>query len=197
MPTENVLPHAKSFQDTSAVLFATRIGVAWAAVGHAQACYEYRGALHQAAPPVGATSRIADRPGRLTTCSRAHPVQTLVIAIARKERPDAQQSAAWLAKCAATRAAPPGRHEHPGPTASDGILMENRVARRFADIKAIHTYKAPRRSRRSWSADPSRASPPTSDPAGVPDRRLSGAPCRRHQAHDSPALPRAQRGGLP
>src|SRR5699024_6900106 len=40
IPRDARLPGARSFKDTSAVLFATRAGVAWGALGHATACYE-------------------------------------------------------------------------------------------------------------------------------------------------------------
>ena len=40
IPLDQRLPGARSFKDTSKVLFATRAGVAWGALGHAIACYE-------------------------------------------------------------------------------------------------------------------------------------------------------------
>src|SRR6478735_3853584 len=40
VPLDSVLPGTKSFKDASIVLYATRSGVAWSALGHATACYE-------------------------------------------------------------------------------------------------------------------------------------------------------------
>src|SRR5699024_4527089 len=40
VPLAARLPGARSFKDTSKVLYATRAGVAWGALGHAVACYE-------------------------------------------------------------------------------------------------------------------------------------------------------------
>jgi len=40
VPASAALPGATSFKATAAVLFATRLAVAWSAVGHAVACYE-------------------------------------------------------------------------------------------------------------------------------------------------------------
>src|SRR5699024_5670717 len=40
VPLDQRLPGARSFKDTSKILFATRAGVAWGALGHALACYE-------------------------------------------------------------------------------------------------------------------------------------------------------------
>jgi glutaryl-CoA dehydrogenase len=36
----DAVPGAKTFKDASTVLYATRSGVAWSALGHATACYE-------------------------------------------------------------------------------------------------------------------------------------------------------------
>ena len=53
-----VLPHSRSFKDASVVLFATRLGVAWSAVGHAAACVEaalnYSKQREQFSKPIGA-----------------------------------------------------------------------------------------------------------------------------------------------
>ncbi|MGW9345936.1 acyl-CoA dehydrogenase family protein, partial [Streptomyces albidoflavus] len=40
VPLDAVLPGAKTFKDASTVLYSTRSGVAWSALGHATACYE-------------------------------------------------------------------------------------------------------------------------------------------------------------
>ena len=40
IPTANLLPGARTFKDASRVLLATRLGVAWSALGHATAVYE-------------------------------------------------------------------------------------------------------------------------------------------------------------
>jgi glutaryl-CoA dehydrogenase len=40
IPQANLLPGARTFKDTSEVLVATRLGVAWSALGHATAVYE-------------------------------------------------------------------------------------------------------------------------------------------------------------
>ena len=40
LPADAVLPGASTFKDASTVLYATRSGVAWSALGHATACYE-------------------------------------------------------------------------------------------------------------------------------------------------------------
>ena len=63
-PHGNALPGARSFKDTARVLLATRLGVAWSAVGHATACYEtavqYAKQRHAVRPAAG---RLPDRPG--------------------------------------------------------------------------------------------------------------------------------------
>lgn len=144
VPTENVLPHAKSFRDTSAVLFATRIGVAWAAVGHAQACYEtavhYAKQRHQFGRPLAASQIVQERLTRML--SELTQIQTLVMAMARKEEAGTLSGPqASLAKYTATRTARQVAMNARDLLGGNGILMENRVARHFADIEAIHTYE--------------------------------------------------------
>ncbi len=64
VPLDAVLPGTKSFKDASIVLYATRSGVAWSALGHATACYESALAY---ATPAGAVRKAArqvpDGPG--------------------------------------------------------------------------------------------------------------------------------------
>ncbi|WP_421015578.1 acyl-CoA dehydrogenase family protein, partial [Glutamicibacter creatinolyticus] len=69
VPDEMVLPGANSFKDTAAVLFATRLGVAWAAVGHATACYEsavaYAKQRVQFGRPLAASQVVQERLARM------------------------------------------------------------------------------------------------------------------------------------
>lgn len=144
VPTENVLPKAQSFKDTSAVLFATRIGVAWAAVGHAQACYEsavqYAAQRKQFGRQLAASQIVQERLARML--SELTQIQTLVMAMARKEEAGSLTgSQASLAKFTATRTARQIAANARDLLGGNGILLENRVARHFADVEAIHTYE--------------------------------------------------------
>ena len=65
VPAGNLLPKARSFKDTGRVLFATRLGVAWGAVGQAIACYEaavaYSTQRTQFGRPLAASQMVQER----------------------------------------------------------------------------------------------------------------------------------------
>ncbi|WP_367404146.1 acyl-CoA dehydrogenase family protein [Kocuria marina] len=144
VPTENVLPNARSFRDTASVLFATRIGVGWAAVGHAQACYEtavqYAAQRVQFGRPLAASQIVQERLARML--SELTSIQTLVMAMTRKEEAGTLTGhQASLAKYTATRTARQVAANARDLLGGNGILLENRVARHFADVEAVHTYE--------------------------------------------------------
>ncbi|WP_084148565.1 acyl-CoA dehydrogenase family protein [Brachybacterium phenoliresistens] len=141
---EDRLPGARSFKDTSKVLFATRAGVAWGALGHATACYE--AALEHATTriqfgrPLAKAQhvqvRLADMLGTLTA------MQLTCVRIAQLEaegriRPEQ----ASLAKVQNTRAAREIAANARDLLGGSGILLENHVVRHMADIEALHTYE--------------------------------------------------------
>ena len=138
------LPGARSFKDTSRVLFATRAGVAWGALGHAIACYE--AALEHAqnriqfgrplAKAQHVQVRLSDMLQTLTSmqlyCRRLADLEA-----AGTIRPEQ----ASLAKVHNTRAAREIASNARDLLGGSGILLENRVARHKADIEALHTYE--------------------------------------------------------
>ena len=69
VPEENVLPGARTFKDTARVLLATRLSVAWSAVGHATACYEtavqYAKQRKQFGRPLAASQIVQERLARM------------------------------------------------------------------------------------------------------------------------------------
>ena len=126
------------------MLFATRIGVAWAAVGHAQACYEsavqYAAQRKQFGRQLAASQIVQERLARML--SELTQIQTLVMAMARKEEAGSLTGPqASLAKFTATRTARQIAANARDLLGGNGILLENRVARHFADVEAIHTYE--------------------------------------------------------
>lgn len=138
------MPGASSFKDTSRVLFATRAGVAWGALGHAVACYE--AALQHAATRVQfgrvlaksqhVQVRLADMLGTLSamqlTCVRLAELEA-----AGTVRPEQ----ASLAKVQCTRGARAIAADARDLLGGSGILLENHVVRHMADIEALHTYE--------------------------------------------------------
>ncbi|MCJ8504861.1 acyl-CoA dehydrogenase family protein [Kocuria flava] len=144
VPEENVLPAARSFKDTAAVLFATRIGVAWGAVGHAQACYEsavqYAAQRVQFGRPLAASQIVQERLARML--SELTQIQLLVARMTeREEAGTLTAEQASLAKYTATRAARSIAANARDLLGGNGILVRHRVARHFADVEALHTYE--------------------------------------------------------
>ncbi|MFC8922513.1 acyl-CoA dehydrogenase family protein [Cellulosimicrobium sp. NPDC057127] len=144
VPAENALPGARSFKDTSRVLFATRLGVAWAAVGHATACYEtavaYATQRVQFGRPLAANQMIQERLTRMLST-----LTQLQLLVARMTRLDDAGTLtgpqASLAKYTCTRGAREIAATARDLLGGNGILLGNRVARHFADIEALHTYE--------------------------------------------------------
>lgn len=139
-----VLPGAHSFKDTSTVLFATRSGVAWSALGHATACYEaalaYASAREQFGKPLArfqmVQQRLTEMLAQLTSmqlfCRRLADIEA-----AGQLRP----TQASLAKFHNTRTARDVARTARDMLGGNGILLENRVIQHLADIEAIHTYE--------------------------------------------------------
>ncbi|WP_422933957.1 acyl-CoA dehydrogenase family protein [Sinomonas sp. P47F7] len=144
IPQENVLPGARTFKDTSRVLVATRLGVAWSALGHATAAYEaalnYATQRVQFGKPLARFQLVQDRLSQMLaelTSMQLHCVHVAALDAAGQMRP----TQASMAKYHNTRKA-----RFIASTARDllggnGILLENHVIRHLADIESIHTYE--------------------------------------------------------
>ncbi|NUP74330.1 MAG: acyl-CoA dehydrogenase [Sinomonas sp.] len=144
IPQHNVLPGARTFKDTSRVLVATRLGVAWSALGHATAAYEaalsYATQRVQFGKPLVKFQLVQDRLSQMLaelTSMQLHCVHLAALDAAGQMRP----TQASMAKYHNTRKA-----RFIASTARDllggnGILLENHVIRHLADIESIHTYE--------------------------------------------------------
>ncbi|MBK0422528.1 acyl-CoA dehydrogenase family protein [Leucobacter sp. CSA2] len=141
---EDRMPGARSFKDTARILQATRLGVAWAALGQATAVYEtsvhYAKQRVQFGRPLAASqivqARLAEMLSQLTT------LQSLLMSLTRaEERGELSGPGASLGKYTATRTARDMARNARDLLGGNGILLENRVARHFADIEALHTYE--------------------------------------------------------
>ena len=144
VPDEDVMPNAQSFKDTSRVLFATRLGVAWSAVGHATACYEsavnYAKQRVQFGRPLAQSQIVQERLARMQ--SELATMQVLVMQATKREGAgELTGPQASLAKYTATRTARVIASNARDLLGGNGILTSNRVARHFADVEAIHTYE--------------------------------------------------------
>ncbi|NUS35320.1 MAG: acyl-CoA dehydrogenase [Pseudarthrobacter sp.] len=144
VPDANVLPGARTFKDTARVLLATRLGVAWSAVGHATACYEtavqYARQRRQFGRPLAASQIVQERLARML--SELATMQLMVVQMTRlDEAGTLTPEQASLAKYTCTRIARGIAANARDLLGGNGILLANRVARHLADIEAIHTYE--------------------------------------------------------
>ncbi|QCU77208.1 acyl-CoA dehydrogenase [Citricoccus sp. SGAir0253] len=144
LPAEALLPGARTFKDASRVLYATRAGVAWSALGHATACFE--SALAYATQRVQFGKRLAQHQlvqERLTRMlSQLVSMQLYCVGLADLEAAGRlRPTQASLAKYHNTRTARAIAAEARDLLGGNGILLEHGVIRHQADIEAIHTYE--------------------------------------------------------
>ena len=144
LPASAKMPGANSFKDTAAVLQATRLGVAWAALGQAHAVYEtavnYAGQRVQFGRKLAASQIVQNRLAEML--SQLTSLQALLMGLTRsQERGELTGPGASLGKYTATRTARDMARNARDLLGGNGILLENRVARHFADLEALHTYE--------------------------------------------------------
>lgn len=144
LPADAVLPGTHSFKDASTVLYSTRSGVAWSALGHATACYEaalaYATQRVQFGKPLAKFQMVQERLARMLDELTA--MQLFCRQMADLERDGRlRPTQASLAKYHNTRAARRVAQTARDLLGGNGILLENRVMQHLADIEAIHTYE--------------------------------------------------------
>lgn len=144
VPAGALLPGGETFADTARVLAATRLGVAWSALGHMTACYEtavhYTRQRVQFGRPLAASQVVQERLARML--SHVTSVQALLMSLTRLAAQEPVSGAqASLAKYTATRTARVVAAEARDLLGGNGILLRHRVVRHFADVEAIHTYE--------------------------------------------------------
>lgn len=144
IPADAVLPGTRSFTDASTVLFATRLGVAWAALGHATAVFEaslnYANQRVQFGKPLARFQIVQERLTSMLaqlTSMQLHCLRLAELDAAGKLTP----TQASLAKYHNTRAARQLASLARDMLGGNGILLENHVIRHLADIESLHTYE--------------------------------------------------------
>lgn len=138
------LPGARSFADVSRIMLATRLGVAWAALGHATACYEaalaHVGERHQFGRSLGSFQVVQERLARMTSMLASAQLMCVQLSrVADERRLEATQAS--LAKYTSTRIARRIAAEARDLLGGDGILLERGVIRHMMDLEALHTYE--------------------------------------------------------
>ena len=144
VPAANRLPGARSFRDVANVLKNTRYGVAWEAVGHAQAAYEialrYSRERVQFGKPIASYQMIQEKLVKMLSEIVAMQLLTWRLSVLR----DAGAMTEGQASLAKAHNAAKARHvvalgrEILG---GNGILLENHIARHFVDMEAVYTYE--------------------------------------------------------
>ena len=144
IPLDAVLPGTHTFKDTAVVLFATRLGVAWSALGHATAVFEaalnYSQQRVQFGKPIAGFQIVQERLTLMLselTSMQLHCIRLAELDAAGTLRP----IQASLAKFHNTRAARTLASLARDMLGGNGILLENHVIRHLADIESIHTYE--------------------------------------------------------
>lgn len=144
VPISNKLANCRSFKDLARVLVATRLGVAWGAIGNAQAAYEYALAYakqrQQWGRPIAGFQMIQDKLVRMLADLEAMKIMTwrLSVLADQGQLTDAQASLAKMNNASKARGIVALAREIMG---GNGILIDNHVARHFADSEAVYSYE--------------------------------------------------------
>ncbi len=138
------LPNVATFKDAARVLVATRVNVGWSALGHATAMFEaalaYARQREQFGKPLGAHQMVQERLAQML--DEVTAMQTRCVAVARLQAAGRlRDEQASLLKYACTRGARRVAQTARDMLGGNGILLEHRVMRHFADVEALHTYE--------------------------------------------------------
>lgn len=144
IPLDAVLPGSVSFKSASTVLLATRLGVAWAALGHATAVFEaaltYAKHRVQFGRPLAAFQLVQERLTRMLAQLTTMQLTCRHLA-ALDEAGSLTPTQAALAKYTNTRGAREMASIARDLLGGNGILLDNHVIRHMADIESLHTYE--------------------------------------------------------
>jgi glutaryl-CoA dehydrogenase len=144
IPLDNRLARARAFKDTGKVLTATRYAVAWEAIGHALAAYEYALAYakgrKQFGKPLVGFQLVQDKLVRML--GEIISMQLLCLRLSQLlDQRKATQGMASLAKMVTAQNARKVVADARDLLGGNGILLDHHVARHFADMEAVYTYE--------------------------------------------------------
>lgn len=144
IPADHRLAHARSFADTSRFLAHSRQGVAWEALGHAEAAYayslEYALQRKQFGRPIAGFQLIQDKLARML--AEITSMRLLCMRMARlQEEGRHSLASSSLAKLHTASAARRVCQDARDLMGGNGLLLEHHVARHLADVEATYTYE--------------------------------------------------------
>jgi glutaryl-CoA dehydrogenase len=144
VPSDNRLARARSFKDTSRFLAHSRQGVAWEALGHAEAAYtyalQYALGRKQFGRPIAGFQLIQDKLARML--AEITSMRLLCMRLAQlSEAGEATLAVSSLAKLHTAHAARRVCAEARDLMGGNGLLLDYQVARHLADIEATYTYE--------------------------------------------------------
>jgi glutaryl-CoA dehydrogenase len=147
VPEENRLQRARSFRDTSDVLRQTRGGVAWGSVGCMMGAYEaalrYAGERVQFGRPIAGFQLVQDH--LATMLGNVTSSLAMVVGLAGlQDRGINRDEHAALAKSVVSTRMRETVALAREVLGGNGILLENDVARFFADAEALYSYEGTR-----------------------------------------------------
>jgi glutaryl-CoA dehydrogenase len=144
IPDANRLANANGFGDVNKVLAATRGGVAWEALGHATAAYEYAVAYAkervQFGKPIASFQLIQNKLAFML--SELSGMQLMCVRMAQLQEEGRLSNE--IASIAKMHCANKGRwiaREARDMMGGNGLLLENHVARHLTDLEVVHTYE--------------------------------------------------------
>ena len=144
IPFDAVLPASESFKSAATVLLATRLGVAWAALGHATAVFEasltYAKHRVQFGRTLASFQLVQERLTRMLATLTTMQLTCRHLANLDQAGTLTPTQAA-LAKYNNTRGARELASIARDLLGGNGILLENHVIRHMADIESLHTYE--------------------------------------------------------
>ncbi len=144
VPESSRLPRVHTFNDTAKILNTARSGVAWAALGHAMACYHY--ALQytkkrvQFGKPLASYQLVQQKLVRML--AEITSMQLLCFRMGQLANADTMTSSmASLAKMQTALKARQIAADARDLLGGNGILLENHVARHQADLEGLFSYE--------------------------------------------------------
>lgn len=144
IPLSARLPHIHSFNDTAKILIEARCGVAWAALGHAMACYDhalrYTRKRVQFGKPLVGYQLVQQKLVRML--AEITGMQLLCLRLSQLVAEDTiTPGMASLAKMQTAMKARQIAADARDLLGGNGILLENHVARHQADLEALFTFE--------------------------------------------------------